>query len=168
MTAELLPQNCLQRRLACSFVNFWDFSLSVSCVACQSSHNQTTELVQLRVSRSLTTVFSIDLALKTTSVQPKTVLCILHTCNLYYLNVIVPVSEVSTFDYSNHLKCSSPAQTRSSLVIKVFISTVKSFHFQHEMFSSLPINMFVCNVIRIWRRVAKTILSLVMNKAKQS
>ena len=114
------------------------------------------------MSRSSTTVFSIYLALKTNSVQLKTQLCIFIPLNL--LNVIAPVSEVSSCDYSNHLKCSFPARTCLSLVPKAFISKASSIRPQHKTHLSPAIYMFVCNIIRIWSWVTKTISLLVMNR----
>ena len=57
-TGELRPQNCPQRRLTCLV------------------HTRTTERVQPWVSRRSTIVLFTYLALKTNSVQPKTLLCI--------------------------------------------------------------------------------------------
>ena len=54
-------------------------------------------------------------------------------------------------------------QNCSSSVPKLFVLSVKIVCPQHETRSSLAINMFICSAIRIWRLVAKTILSLVMN-----
>ena len=95
--------------------------------------------------------------------QPKTLLCIYIPMDL--LNVVALVTEVSTcsYDYSNHLRCSSSAQMHSSLAPKAFISSAKSVRPQYQTCSSLAINMFICNVIRIWRWGAKTISSVAIN-----
>ena len=80
------------------------------------------------------------------------------------LNVIAPVSEVNRWDCSKHLKRSSPGRKRSFLVPKRLFTAPKVFvPSTKRACSSLAINMFVCNVICIWRWVAKTISSLVMN-----
>ena len=102
--------------------------------------------------------------------------------------MIAPFLEVSSCDYSNHLdinfarksliascvfvwlkfKCalstrSSPAPKCSSSAYNSFVSSNKSVHPQHKTCSSLAINLFACRLIRIWRRVAETILSLAMD-----
>ena len=95
------------------------------------------------------------------SVQLKTLLCIHIPLNL--LSVIAPISEVSSCAYSNHLQCSSLAQTHSFLEPKPLISSTKSVRPQHKTCSSLVINIFICYAIRILGGLAKTISSLAMN-----
>ena len=63
--------------------------------------------------------YLLGLELKTNSVQPKTLLCIYMYIPLDLLNVIAPFSEVSSCNYSDHLKCSSPARN-------AFVSSAKS------------------------------------------
>ena len=48
-------------------------------------------------------------------------------------------------------------------LLKALVSSPKIVHPKHKTCSSLAINMFVCNVICICRRVAKTIFALAMN-----
>ena len=93
--------------------------------------------------------------------QRKAQLCIYKTLDL--LNVIAPISEVSSCNYSDHVHCSSPARTLSSLAPKAFVSSTKIVCPQHKTCLLLAINMFACSVIRIWRWVPRTISSLAMN-----
>ena len=92
-------------------------------------------------------VFSMYLALKTNSMQLKTLLYSYIPLDL--LNVIVPVSEVSSCDYSNHVKCSLLSRACSSPATKALVSSAKSVLPQRQTCSLLVINMFVCKVIHI-------------------
>ena len=78
MNGQLRLQNCLQKCLACSIVDFWGFcSISLGVARIVGPHLNYwmhATWVQQCVSRSSTIVFSIYLALKTNSVQPKTLL----------------------------------------------------------------------------------------------
>ena len=106
----------------------WGFCLRNSGVACYSSHTRNTAGTRANVSKqNSATVFSIYLALKTYLVELKMLLCIedavVHHLDL--LNAIAPVSVVSSSDYRDHLKCLSPARTRSLPAPKVFIPSKK-------------------------------------------
>ena len=172
MTGKLRPWNCLQKRLACSVLTsgasvqlFWVWHVL-------SGHTWITQRVQLWVSRIPTIVLSIYLAFKTNSVPPKTQLCMEIPLDL--LNVITPVSEVSSCDYSNHLDINSAWKslvahcvcawlklkhafsTCSSPPRNTFVSSAKSVCPQHKTRTSLAMRWSaIWN--HIWRWVAEII-----------
>ena len=113
-----------------------------------------------------------------------------HCCASRYLldlsNMIAPVLEESSCDYSNHLDinsawlvascasvwvkfkhefstCSFPALKCSFPAWNAFVSSFKSVCPQHKTHLSLAINMFVSSLICIWRWAAETISLLMMN-----
>ena len=169
-TCELWPQNCLQRHLVLSFVDFWVCCSIVLGVA--------------HIVRSYPDYWNLCIC----ELAEVRLCCFLVTwpcrpiqCNrgrrcaskylLYLLNMIAPIFGLSSCDYSNHLNINSQfcvclcvwlklervftAFVSSTKVFissaNTFISNTKSVHPQSRTHSSLVINMSVYSVIRIWK-----------------
>ena len=109
--------------------------------------------MELLVSRGSTTVFSILLGLEDQFSTTEDAVVHLHIFG-------------SPQRDGAHFRGKELWQRSSTLFISssnVFISSAKIVHPQHKTCLSLAVNMIVCNMICIWRWIAKTISSLEMN-----